>query len=79
MLGNTHNNHQRERKNLINMLNSNVAGLIIEPTQSALDNPNMDLYQEIKDDGIPVLFINASYPNLDFRRSRPMTRMLNSA
>ncbi|MCT3301874.1 GntR family transcriptional regulator [Lactiplantibacillus pentosus] len=67
LLGNTHNNHQRERKNLINMLNSNVAGLIIEPTQSALDNPNMDLYQEIKDDGIPVLFINASYPNLDFQ------------
>lgn len=67
LLGNTHNNHQRERKNLINMLNSKVAGLIIEPTQSALDNPNMDLYQEIKDNGIPVLFINASYPNLDFQ------------
>ena len=27
----------------------------------------MDLYQEIKDNGIPVLFINASYPNLDFQ------------
>ncbi|ARQ92415.1 GntR family transcriptional regulator [Levilactobacillus brevis] len=66
LLGNTHNNHQKERKNLINMLNSKVAGLIIEPTQSALPNPNMDLYQEIKDDEIPVLFINASYPELDF-------------
>lgn len=66
LLGNTHNNHQRERMNLINMLNSKVAGLIIEPTQSALPSPNMDLYQEIKNDGIPVLFINASYPNLDF-------------
>ncbi|WP_367296366.1 GntR family transcriptional regulator [Levilactobacillus yonginensis] len=66
LLGNTHNDHQKERKNLINMLNGKVAGLIIEPTQSALPNPNMDLYQEIKDDGIPVLFINASYPQLDF-------------
>ena len=66
LLGNTHNDHQRERKNLINMLNSKVAGLIIEPTQSALPNPNMDLYQEISDYGIPVLFINAQYPSLDF-------------
>ncbi|WP_341780083.1 GntR family transcriptional regulator [Levilactobacillus sp. HBUAS70063] len=66
LLGNTHNNHDKERKNLINMLNSKVAGLIIEPTQSALPNPNMDLYQEIKDDQIPVLFINAAYPQLDF-------------
>lgn len=66
LLGNTRNNHDRERKHLINMLNSKVAGLIIEPTQSALPNPNMDLYQEIKDDQIPVLFINAAYPQLDF-------------
>ncbi|MGP4116423.1 GntR family transcriptional regulator [Levilactobacillus zymae] len=70
LLGNTHNNHEKERKSLINMLNTKVAGLIIEPTQSALPNPNMDLYQEIMDDQIPTLFINANYgatyPQLKF-------------
>lgn len=70
LLGSTQNNHEKERKNLINMLNAKVAGLIIEPTQSALPNPNMDLYQEIKDDQIPTLFINANYqatyPQLNF-------------
>lgn len=70
LLGNTHNNHEKERKSLINMLNTKVAGLIIEPTQSALPNPNMDLYQEIMNDQIPTLFINANYgatyPQLDF-------------
>ncbi|WP_203640891.1 GntR family transcriptional regulator [Levilactobacillus andaensis] len=66
LLSNTHNNHDKERKSLISMLDSKVAGLIIEPTQSALPNPNQDLYQEIKDDELPTLFINAHYPSLDF-------------
>ena len=66
LISNTHNDHEKERKSLINMLDTKVAGLIIEPTQSALSNPNMDLYQEIKDDQIPTLFINAKYPALDF-------------
>ena len=66
LISNTHNDHEKERKSLINMLDNKVAGLIIEPTQSALKNPNMDLYHEIQDDQIPTLFINASYPELDF-------------
>ncbi|WP_407880329.1 GntR family transcriptional regulator [Furfurilactobacillus entadae] len=66
LISNTHNDHDKERKSLINMLDSKVAGLIIEPTQSALPNPNLDLYHEIKDDQIPTLFINAKYPSLDF-------------
>ena len=66
MLSVTHNDHEKERRSLISMLNTQVAGLIIEPTQSALPNPNMDLYQKIKEQNIPVLFINAAYPNLHF-------------
>lgn len=66
LLSNTHNTYQKERKSLISMLDSKVAGLIIEPTQSALPNPNQDLYQEIKDDELPTLFINAHYPTFDF-------------
>lgn len=48
------------------MLDMKVAGLIIEPTQSALPNPNLDLYQEIKKRQIPTIFLNATYPDLDF-------------
>ncbi|MCH4171879.1 MAG: GntR family transcriptional regulator [Lactobacillus sp.] len=66
LISNTHNNHEKERKSLISMLDSRVAGLIIEPTQSALENPNMDLYHEIEANEIPTIFINAVYPNLKF-------------
>jgi len=66
IISNTHNNHQKERQSLIQMLDNNVEALIIEPTQSALNNPNMDLYQKIKEAKIPTLFINAYYPELDF-------------
>ena len=36
------------------MLESNVDGLILEPTQSALPNPNKDLYQQITQSNIPA-------------------------
>ncbi|QEA31780.1 GntR family transcriptional regulator [Secundilactobacillus malefermentans] len=66
LLSNTHNNHEKERKSLISMLDTKVAGLIVEPTQSALENPNIDLYREIKEDKLPTLFINAEYPEFSF-------------
>lgn len=65
LLANTHNDPQRERKSLITMLDSNVAGLIIEPTQSTLQSPNMDLYQKIHELNLPVVFINAKYNAID--------------
>lgn len=64
LIGNTHNKHAKERKSLLSMLDLHVAGLIVEPTQSAMDNPNMDLYREIMANQIPLLFINAVYPEL---------------
>jgi len=66
LISNTQNNPEKERKSIQKMMESNLAGLIIEPTQSALDNPNKDLYQKIKDQELPTLFINAHYPELDF-------------
>ncbi|WP_297820540.1 GntR family transcriptional regulator [uncultured Lactobacillus sp.] len=59
ILSNTHNNPQEERKALKRMLDNNVAGLIIEPTQSALPNKNLDLYRRIQENGIPALLINS--------------------
>ncbi|MBA1433960.1 GntR family transcriptional regulator [Bombilactobacillus bombi] len=66
LVTNTHNNPQKERARLINMLDSQVAGLIVEPSESARPNPNLDLYRIIKHNKIPILFLNACYPGLDF-------------
>lgn len=66
IISNTHNNHDKERQSLIRMLDINVDALIVEPTQSALPNPNLDIYRRIKESGIPTLFINAHYADLDF-------------
>ncbi|MCP0887034.1 GntR family transcriptional regulator [Ligilactobacillus sp. WILCCON 0076] len=66
LISSTHNNTVSERNCLINMLDSHVAGLIIEPSQSALPNPNLDIYRTIKQNNIPALFLNAEYPELTF-------------
>lgn len=63
LLGNTHNDHDQERQSLQRMLDSNVDGLILEPTQSARPNPNQDLYQQIENSHIPAMFIDAHYDN----------------
>lgn len=63
LLGNTHNDHDQERASLQRMLDSNVDGLILEPTQSARPNPNQDLYHQIEASNIPAMFIDAHYDN----------------
>lgn len=66
ILNNTHNNSDEERKALKRMIDNEVSGLIIEPTQSALPNKNLDLYNYLKEKNIPTLLINAHYNDLDF-------------
>ena len=66
LVANTHNDTSRERLRLINMLDSQVAGLIVEPSESAKPNPNLDIYQIISHDKVPLIFINAIYPKLHF-------------
>ena len=62
----TNNTVGKERQILTDLLGRNdVAGLIMEPVKSALPNPNRDLYLQLKDRGIKVLFINSFYPELD--------------
>ena len=48
------------------MISSGVQGLIIEPSKSALPNPNMELYDELRRKNIPVVFFNAKYPWSDY-------------
>lgn len=43
----------------------NVDALLAEPSKSSLPNPNMKYYRIIQQRGIPIEFINSSYPKLD--------------
>jgi GntR family transcriptional regulator, arabinose operon transcriptional repressor len=66
VLGCTYNQHEKERVCLENLLNQNIGGLIVEPTKSALPNPNIELYRQFSNSGIPILFIHGSYKELDY-------------
>lgn len=57
----THNQVKNEEKALLAMLDQNISALIVEPSKSALPNPNMRLYAEIEERGIPLIFFNARY------------------
>ena len=61
----THNQVADETRALKTMLSQDVNGLISEPSKSALPNPNMALYEKIKQMNIPVVFFNAKYPWAD--------------
>ncbi|ADG40187.1 MULTISPECIES: GntR family transcriptional regulator [Leuconostoc] len=63
ILANTHNDPVRERAALKNLMRQNLGGLIVEPTRSALETPNIDLYLELEKQGMPIVFINAAYKN----------------
>jgi GntR family transcriptional regulator of arabinose operon len=62
----TYNQHEKERLCLLNLLTQNIGGLIVEPTKSALPNPNIDLYKEFSSRNIPVLFIHGCYKELNY-------------
>lgn len=66
LLANTHNFPDKERSNLIKMLDSQIAGLIVEPSESAKPCQNADIYHRIAKSKIPLLFINAEYTEFDF-------------
>ncbi|MFD1472024.1 GntR family transcriptional regulator [Companilactobacillus mishanensis] len=66
LISNTQNDPEKERASIKKMLDNNLSGLIIEPTQSALGDPNKDLFEQIKASGLPTIFINSHYADLDF-------------
>ncbi len=57
-ISSTENMIGREREVLLDVLNRHVDGLLIEGTKTALPNPNMDLYQRIQEQGIPIVFLH---------------------
>ena len=62
----TDNAMEKERMLLKEFIHTqSVDGIIAETVKSALPNPNMELYREIENMGIPVLFVNSYYKELD--------------
>lgn len=58
----TENQVSLEARALEAMLGGDIKGLVIEPSKSALPNPNGELFSKLESWGIPVVFFNAKYP-----------------
>ncbi|GAE92147.1 transcriptional repressor [Gracilibacillus boraciitolerans JCM 21714] len=61
----TNNDHDNERKFLEKILTQHFDGVIIEPTKSAMTNPNINYYLNLERQNIPYLMINAFYDELE--------------
>lgn len=61
----TNNTVERERTILNNFLKDNtIDGIIAEATKSGIPNPNLDIYRQLQNKGIPIIFVNCYYPEL---------------
>lgn len=65
ILASTNNSYTTEKKCLEKMMKQNVQGLIVEPTKSNQYNPNLALYSQLREQGLPIVMINASYEELN--------------
>ncbi|MBM7603848.1 GntR family transcriptional regulator of arabinose operon [Metabacillus crassostreae] len=61
----TDNDPEKEKQCLETMINSNIDGLIVEPTRSSSYNPNLHYYLEMEQNNTPFLMINQFYPQLN--------------
>lgn len=57
----THNRFDYERKILLELSNKPIDGIVVEGTRTALYNPNVDLYIDFTNNGIPVVFFHGYY------------------
>ena len=64
LLSNTNNTKDKEAQLIKRILEYKVAGMIIEPSESAVGNTNLKLFQRIQERNIPTVFINAVYENV---------------
>ena len=64
LLSATQNRVDIEREVLKSLMQKPIDGIIVEGTKTALPNPNIELYEEIEKQGIPVVFINGYYADL---------------
>lgn len=65
LLSSTNNNVMFENSNLKNLLAHKIDGLILEPTKSAYKSQNIGYLNKVISNNIPLVMINASYPELN--------------
>ncbi len=62
----TQNQVSNERKILQTLLSlPQLHGILVEGTKTSLPNPNLDLYRQLMARGIPLVFMNGNYPELE--------------
>lgn len=61
----TQNRVELERKLLCSSLESIPTGMIIEGTKTAFPNPNIALYKKLQSAGVPMVFVNGFYQELN--------------
>lgn len=62
----TQNQFSNERKILQTLLAmEHLDGILVEGTKTGLPNPNIKLYQELIDEGIPLVFMHGNYEQLE--------------
>ncbi|MCZ0702458.1 GntR family transcriptional regulator of arabinose operon [Natronobacillus azotifigens] len=61
----TNNDHDNERRFLEKILTQHFDGVIVEPTKSAIANPNINYYLNLERQNIPYIMINAYYDELE--------------
>ncbi len=54
----------QERQILQSLLEHPVRGILVQGTKNAFPNPNIDLYGQLQDRGVCILFLGASYAGL---------------
>ena len=61
----TQNQISTERKILQALLTmGSLDGVLVEGSKTALPNPNLDLYRKLNEQGVRLVFINGSYPEM---------------
>lgn len=61
----TNNNHETEKLVLEKIISQGFDGVIVEPTQSAMSNPNINFYLNLESLNIPYVMIHAYYDELN--------------
>ena len=59
ILAHSKNSFRQEARALTRLKENGVRGVIVEPTKSALANPNLELFQSLLEDGIPLVFLDS--------------------
>lgn len=65
ILSATRNSVYHERTILNDLLTKPIDGILVEGTKTALPNPNLDLYQKLRERNIPIVFFNGFYADLE--------------